>query len=392
MKEEEGLDRFQAWLINDQRYSPGTVRQTMSRIQYMFSHSSQPLSMDAFQAFIRKVWEKKGNKTANQYIKIANRWLKFKGIPMMKYFKEYGSEFTVQVCSPEEKSLLLETASRKGPREKAMFYLLFGTGVRLGEACDLRIQDVHPDTIKVRGKGQKVREIYLPPQASEALRSYLASYRTDPGAREDFPYVFTTKAGRKMSYNYFRKLCQDVAFAAGVRFHPHMARHTYATDLLKAGVSVVYVSQLLGHEDLESTSIYLHPSQYDAIRHAKAVDIFSRKPQDLDPMDWRGDGRPGSRGNEPESDDDSGGDSDDEPPGGSASLREKVFLFAMADALDQDPGRGNGAGLKGNTIGNKGNTTDKQPYFPLPNRFSSGISPIRATPKGATHVYRRSIQ
>ena len=79
-----------------------------------------------------------------------------------------------------------------------------------------------------------------------------------------------------MSYDYFRKLCQDVAFAAAVKFHPHMARHTYATDLLKAGVSVVYVSQLLGHEDLESTSIYLHPSQYDAIQMARSVDLFSR--------------------------------------------------------------------------------------------------------------------
>lgn len=275
--EENDLDRFQRWLIYDQRFSLGTVNQTMRKLTYIFSHSSQPLAPDALQEFIRSVWERKGNKTANGYIKIANRWLKFKGIPQMRYFREFGSEFTVQLCSPEEKSLLLQTAARKGPREKAMFYLLFGTDVRLGEACNLRIQDIRPDTIRVRGKGQKVREIYLPPEASNALHEYISRHRSNPDTREDLPYVFTSKAGRKMTYNYFRKLCQDVAFAAGVKFHPHMACHTYATDLLKAGISVVYVSQLLGHEDLESTSIYLHPSQYDAIQMARSVDLFSAK-------------------------------------------------------------------------------------------------------------------
>ncbi|MCL4314598.1 MAG: tyrosine-type recombinase/integrase, partial [Candidatus Thermoplasmatota archaeon] len=163
-------------------------------------HAGNTLTPPAIQEFIRGVWERKGNKTANQYIKIANRWLRFKGLEEMKYFKEYGSEFTIQYCSPEEKALLLQTAARKGPREKAMFYLLFGTGVRLAEACDLKIQDIRPETVRVTGKGQKVREIYLPPETRRAIDDYLL-VRKQPTDREDLPYLFTTGAGRKMSYS-----------------------------------------------------------------------------------------------------------------------------------------------------------------------------------------------
>ena len=103
----DDLEEFRKWLIDDQRFSPGTVNQTMRKLTYIFSHSDQPLAPDALQRFIRGVWERKGNKTANQYIKIANRWLKFKKIDTMKYFREYGSEFVVQICSPEEKALIM---------------------------------------------------------------------------------------------------------------------------------------------------------------------------------------------------------------------------------------------------------------------------------------------
>ena len=281
------LEEFERWMIDNQRFSPHTVNQTMRKVRYVFQHSDQPLSIFAFQGFIREVWEKKGNKTANGYIKILNRWLRFKGIEEMKYFKEYGSEFTIQYCSQVEVRKLMQVAKAKGPREYAMFSLLFGTGLRLQEAVDLRTSNITAETILVKGKGQKVREVYLPQETRKALSDYIQLVRTKPDTREDYDYVFTTRAERKMSYDFFRKICQDVAFAAGVKFHPHMARHTYATDLLKRGVSILYVSRLLGHEDLDSTSIYLHPSQADAINAAREA-IDSQKAQESNSMDRRG--------------------------------------------------------------------------------------------------------
>jgi integrase len=264
----EERKEFEKWMIDRERFGPNTVETTLRKMEYVLRHTFSRDDTESMQAFIRETWEKKGNKTANGYIKIINRWLRFKGLDELKYFKEYGSDFQVQVSSPDEERKLLDVAKRRGPREYAMFSLMFGTGVRLGEAISLRVPDITIETITVRGKGQKVRQIYLPQATREAIIKYL-EVRTAPSTKEDSAYLFTTKAGRRMSYDYFRRVCQEVSFAAGVKFHPHMARHTYATGLLKKGVSVLYVSKLLGHEDLESTAIYLHPSQADAIRAAR---------------------------------------------------------------------------------------------------------------------------
>ena len=74
--------------------------------------------------------------------------------------------------------------------------------------------------------------------------------------------------------HYFRRRCEIVAHRAAMKFHPHTARHTYVTELLKQGVSVYYVSRLLGNVDLSSTQIYLHPSQNAAIQEAGEVKFF----------------------------------------------------------------------------------------------------------------------
>jgi integrase/recombinase XerC len=126
-----------------------------------------------------------------------------------------------------------------------MFSLLFGTGMRLGEVCNLRIQDIDGNVVRVKGKGQKVREIYLPEETAEAINDYLND-RTKPLAREDQDYLFTSRAGNRMSYNFFRKITADGGMVAGIKFHPHMAKHTHATMLLRKGVSEVHVSHSWG--------------------------------------------------------------------------------------------------------------------------------------------------
>ena len=310
-----GVDpEFEKFLIDEERFSPITVHHTIQKIQYIFDHTQESTSRDAIQSFIREVWAEKGNGTANQYIKVANRWLKFKKEEPLKYFKAYGNSFTVRLCTPEEKARLLHAASSRGKREKAMFYLLFGTGVRLGEAYSLKVQDIHEDTIKVKGKGQKIREIYLPPETYEAIKEYEA-VRVQPSSREDQQYLWTTRAGKRMSYAYFRKLCSDVSLMAGIKFHPHMARHTYATELLKAGVSVLYVSQLLGHENLATTALYLHPSQEDAINQVRNIKFFEKDQKHKDSL------KAGPKGTDRSK----------------SAQSELLFLFSYADFLLDHP-------------------------------------------------------
>lgn len=99
----------------------------------------------------------------------------------------------------------------------------------------------------------------MPTQTKKAIDDYLkVRFSTDVN------YLFTSPKGR-ISYNYMRKIISEISKKAGVRFHAHMARHTYATTILKAGVSPESVRKLLGHESLSTTQIYLHLDQSDAI-------------------------------------------------------------------------------------------------------------------------------
>ncbi len=100
---------------------------------------------------------------------------------------------------------------------------------------------------------------------------------------------------------------------AGIKFHPHMARHTYATELLKAGVSVMFVSQLLGHENLATTALYLHPSQEDAINQVKNIKFFEKDHKHMDSL------KAGPKGT----------DRSD------SSQYELLFLLAYTDFLDE---------------------------------------------------------
>ncbi len=103
----------------------------------------------------------------------------------------------------------------------------------------------------------------------------------------DREYLFTTQK-RRMSYDFFRKKISECADMAAVKFHPHMARHTYAMELIQGGMDIIYVSKLLGHEDLETTARYTHPQQLEAIEKARKIDIFRprvHKPVELDGMD-----------------------------------------------------------------------------------------------------------
>ncbi len=280
------FSEFEDWMIEEMRFAAKTVKNTLKLLKHMESLGCDLNDRDSINGLVRSVWEQKGNKTANDYIKISNRWLKYTRKKELKYFKEYDS-FVVKVCTPEERDKLIYAATKTGKRERAMFMLLFGTGVRLQEASDLKIADIFQDKIRVRGKGQKVREIYLPPEVKEAIDEYM-----EERENTDREYLFTSRTHR-MTYDYFRRRCELISLKAGVRFHPHMARHTYATELLKQGVSIYYVSRLLGHEDLSSTQIYLHPSQDAAIEEAKKVKFFLKKGEVQNPVEVDGTPRTG---------------------------------------------------------------------------------------------------
>ena len=150
-----------------------------------------------------------------------------------------------------------------GMRNLLIIRMLYATGLRVSELISIKTNDINISdrTIRVMGKGSKERIVVFGNHTKEALEDYL-----NRGRRQiDFhgsAYLFLNKDGNRLSTRYVRKIIDDIIFKASVEHHvsPHMLRHTFATGMLNNGADLVSVKDLLGHESLNTTSIYTHVS------------------------------------------------------------------------------------------------------------------------------------
>jgi len=156
-----------------------------------------------------------------------------------------------------------------GIRDRAVLALLYGTGIRASECAGLRCSQVDFAglTVTVRGKGGHERSIPLNPQLADVLRDY--SVARGPA----FPTApfFRSRFGRPLSRGavYERVRTWGQRSHVGVPLCPHRLRHTFATHLVRAGVGLVTIRDLLGHRQITSTQIYLHVTAED-LRSAAA--------------------------------------------------------------------------------------------------------------------------
>lgn len=145
-------------------------------------------------------------------------------------------------------------------RDRAILETLFSTGLRLSELCNLkRTVDLKRGEITVRGKGEKLRVVFLSERARKALETYLKK-RTDA---EEALFVSVSKSGTvvgKITPRAVERLIDSRAREAGIphRVHPHLMRHSFATDLLINGADLRSVQELLGHSNISTTQIYTH--------------------------------------------------------------------------------------------------------------------------------------
>lgn len=149
-----------------------------------------------------------------------------------------------------------------GLRDKAMLELLFSTGLRVSELASLpRDLDLSRDEFSVRGKGEKVRVVFLSEEARTAIRAYLAK-RKD---LDDAMFVNLGKnAGRaeenRLTPRSMERIIASYAIKAGIskKVTPHVIRHSFATDLLQNGADLRSVQALLGHANISTTQVYTH--------------------------------------------------------------------------------------------------------------------------------------
>lgn len=156
-----------------------------------------------------------------------------------------------------------DTRSPLGQRNLLIIRMLYATGVRVSELINIKLSDIDikERTIKILGKGSKERIVVFGNNTKEILSLYLnnGKYKLSKGNND---YLFLNKDGNRLSDRYVREIIDDIIFKASIQMHvsPHMLRHTFATDMLNNGADLVSVKELLGHESLNTTSIYTHVS------------------------------------------------------------------------------------------------------------------------------------
>lgn len=148
-----------------------------------------------------------------------------------------------------------------GARDKAILEVLYATGIRVSELCNLNLQDVDEDHVRVMGKGNKERLVPIAKMAIDAIDHYLIHHRKEE--KEKNPPLFVTKGGKRIDRMTIWTRVKFYGKKEGIdkNISPHTLRHSFATHLLENGADLRVIQEMLGHADIATTDRYTHLSQ-----------------------------------------------------------------------------------------------------------------------------------
>jgi integrase/recombinase XerD len=161
--------------------------------------------------------------------------------------------------SPEEIELLISSSGdiKTSVRLRCMLELLYASGLRVSELCELPMSANLGDKLLIHGKGAKERLVPMHEGAQHALHKWL-DVRGDNESKYVFP---TNSASGHITRDGFFKILKKCAVLAGIepsRVSPHVLRHSFASHLLAGGANLRVIQTMLGHEDISTTQIYTH--------------------------------------------------------------------------------------------------------------------------------------
>jgi integrase/recombinase XerD len=239
----EHIRQYQAHLFGRRKLAPSTVTQHLAALRFFYIKT------------LRKPW----SIAETPYPKKVQR------LPI--------------ILSPEEVTQLIDSALT--PFHRILLMTLYATGVRRAELARLKITDIDSQRMIIHiqgGKGRKDRDVMLSPKLLVALREYWRGLRRKP-THWLFPGGRSHTGNRHISPKTAWHACEKAARRSGIRkkIHPHTLRHCFATHLLEAGADLRTIQVLLGHRDLEETTIYLHLSQRHLNATASPLDTLKLK-------------------------------------------------------------------------------------------------------------------
>ena len=214
-------------------------------------------------------------RTQNYYLIAIRSFLKFlvkRGIKSLQPERIELSKTAdrhLDLISTDELLRLLDSPDKttvRGLRDRALLEMFFSTGLRVSELCSLnRDLDISKDEFSIRGKGDKVRVVFISDAARKTLTEYLSRREDmDDALFAQLPSKISKKGNKKTSLRLsprsVERLVKYYSIKAGIskKVTPHVIRHSFATDLLSNGADLRSVQALLGHAHITTTQIYTH--------------------------------------------------------------------------------------------------------------------------------------
>ncbi len=262
----DSITNLSRWM-QQKRYSNSTISTYLSFVRQFFALtgvqpdeiSKEIIEKYNYQHFIRG---SKSYATQNQWINAIKLYLKVSRLefPDLDDIERPRKQRKLpNVLSPDEvQAIFYNTPNLK---HRALLMLVYGAGLRIGEALNLRLHDIRSAESLIyirRAKGKKDRRVPLSVKLLEILRAYYKSYRPSV-------YIFEGPDGGRYSNSSASQVLYRSAKRAGItsKVTLHTLRHSYATHLTNKGVNIQYLQEILGHNSPKTTMLYTHLSGKD---------------------------------------------------------------------------------------------------------------------------------
>ena len=236
---------------------------TKDIMKYFGEKKLEELTTEELREFLLK-YLKEERKLADRSINYYNSIIRFiyevtldkvlnkKQLPMRKQKKE-----VYKVLTKEELSTFFNCIDNL--KFKTIFMLVYGSGLRIGEVANLRVEDIESKKMRIfvrEGKGNKERYTILPKQSLEMLRTYWRKYRQHKRRGR----IFLSETGKAITVGVIREHFRKYRRKAKIneKATVHTLRHNFATDLIERGATLIQVKELMGHSNIRSTMEYVH--------------------------------------------------------------------------------------------------------------------------------------
>lgn len=282
MKNKDALLEYKQYLIVEKGLSKNTILAYMrdliaftNFLNEIYSiNNIEEIKTSHIEAYLKHISSSSSNNTLSRKITALRNYYIFLlkediiKINIMSKFELPKPKQKLPVVLSEKEVIELlnsiEIIDYKSSRNRCMLELLYACGLRVSELLSLTLSQVNINMgyLKTIGKGDKERIVPISDYVCQLIKEYIETYRDEVLTNRESPYLFLSQHGEKISrenfYNILKKICQNSNITKHVS--PHTLRHTFATHLLENGADLRSIQEMLGHSDINTTTIYTHIS------------------------------------------------------------------------------------------------------------------------------------